>query len=201
MQEFIYGEVPSNEITININELCARLNVKRDFKVENIEKLEEVLRENINAKYVASISKVEFISDDIITLGNSEIKSKSLYKNLKNVDYCYILAVTLGINVDKLLKKYSIKSTYEHFVLDALSSAMCESLCDIVSNKLCENKKTRPRFSVGYGDLSLEYQKQILDILDAKKYLNLTLLQSFLMVPTKSITAIIGIENGYFKGN
>ena len=139
----------------------------------------------------------EKLSNDIIVMQNVTLTPEISIKSIIDLDDW---DPVISRN-DKLLKKYSIKSTYEHFVLDALSSAMCESLCDIVSNKLCENKKTRPRFSVGYGDLSLEYQKQILDMLDAKKYLNLTLLQSFLMVPTKSITAIIGIENGYFKGN
>ena len=59
-----------------------------------------------------------------------------------------------------------------------------------------ENKKTKPRFSPGYGDLPIEIQPKILTVLSADKTLGITLNESYLMTPVKSITAIMGvIEN------
>ena len=50
------------------------------------------------------------------------------------------------------------------------------------------------RFSPGYGDFDLKYQKDILEYLDANKKIGISLTDSLMMIPTKSITAIIGIK-------
>ena len=49
------------------------------------------------------------------------------------------------------------------------------------------------RYSPGYGDYSIEVQKVILDRTQAQKHLGIHLSDSFLMIPTKSITAVAGI--------
>ena len=56
-----------------------------------------------------------------------------------------------------------------------------------------ENKSIRPRFSAGYGDLDVSFQKEIFGVLDCHKKIGLTLNDSMLMSPTKSVTAIVGI--------
>ena len=55
-------------------------------------------------------------------------------------------------------------------------------------------KRTRPRFSAGYGDLPLGVQREIFAALDCPKHIGLTLNDSLLMSPTKSVTAIVGIS-------
>ena len=49
------------------------------------------------------------------------------------------------------------------------------------------------RYSPGYGDLSLESQKQVFALLNPPKYIGVTLNDSLLMSPSKSVTGIIGI--------
>lgn len=194
MNNFFYGEIQSNDITIDKNELSLRLLSKRGEYPKNIDKLESILKQNVNAKYSAQIVNLK-CENNIVILDGVKIESSSLYKNLNGCEKAIVLCVTLGSLVDKLLLKYSIKSTYEHFVIDALSSALCESLCDLVDKTLTKNLKTKNRFSIGYGDLSLAYQNAILKMANAEKYLNVKLSESLLMSPTKTITAIIGIEN------
>ena len=58
-----------------------------------------------------------------------------------------------------------------------------------------EDKILRPRFSPGYGDLPLDFQKEFLKITDASRKLGISLNDSLLMSPSKSVTAIIGIKN------
>ena len=53
----------------------------------------------------------------------------------------------------------------------------------------------RPRFSPGYGDFSILYQKDVLRMLDAPKKIGLTMTDGYMLTPTKSVTAIIGISN------
>jgi len=50
----------------------------------------------------------------------------------------------------------------------------------------------RPRYSPGYGDFPLTYQKEILELLNAQRRIGLTRTESNMLVPTKSVTAIIG---------
>ena len=51
------------------------------------------------------------------------------------------------------------------------------------------------RFSPGYGDSPLEMQKQVLDLLDAENKLGITLSKGYMMSPSKSITAIMGLAD------
>jgi 5-methyltetrahydrofolate--homocysteine methyltransferase len=60
--------------------------------------------------------------------------------------------------------------------------------------KFTLGESLRPRFSAGYGDLPLEYQKKIFDLLDPHTQIGLTLNDSYLMSPSKSVTALIGVE-------
>ena len=53
---------------------------------------------------------------------------------------------------------------------------------------------TKNRFSPGYGDFDIVYQKDIFAILDCPKRIGLTLNSSLMMSPSKSVTAIIGFK-------
>ena len=52
----------------------------------------------------------------------------------------------------------------------------------------------RPRFSPGYGDFSLEHQREFFRILEVQKKIGVTLTESLLMMPSKSVTAVIGLS-------
>ena len=52
----------------------------------------------------------------------------------------------------------------------------------------------KPRFSPGFGDLSLENQKKIFSFLRCSQQIGLTLNDSLVMSPEKSVTAFIGLE-------
>ena len=55
-------------------------------------------------------------------------------------------------------------------------------------------KDIKPRFSAGYGDFPLSAQKEIFGMLDCARQIGLTLNDSLLMSPTKSVTSIVGLE-------
>jgi hypothetical protein len=77
--------------------------------------------------------------------------------------------------------------------LGAIGTERIESLCDAFCN---EFEKATHRVSAGYGDLPLEIQPQIFALLDCSRKIGLTLNQSLVMSPTKSVTAIFGLGNG-----
>ena len=82
------------------------------------------------------------------------------------------------------------------FVLDAACVDYIEKICDLAEVDMATQFTDRVlnrRFSPGYGDLSLEVQPQFLKTLGADRQLGLTLTEIYLMIPRKSITAILGL--------
>ena len=75
---------------------------------------------------------------------------------------------------------------------------MIEAYCDACQKELSteaakEGLYLRSRFSPGYGDFSLDYQKELLILLDAPKRIGLTVTDSMMLTPTKSVTAVMGL--------
>ena len=60
----------------------------------------------------------------VTDLGFGELTSRDLEKNLVNCREAFLLAVTLGAGVDRLLLRLSRLSPARHFVTDALASAL-----------------------------------------------------------------------------
>ena len=79
-------------------------------------------------------------------------------------------------------------------VTDAIGSAAIEAFCDYINRSLGDTDYLRPRFSPGYGDLSLECQQLLLDRLEAKKLIGLALTDGGMLTPVKSVTAIVGLS-------
>ena len=104
------------------------------------------------------------------------------------------MAVTTGIATDRLLLRLNAVSQAEHFMTDALSSAAIESFCDYAAGKIRGGISCANRFSIGYGDVPLTYQKPFLEKLQAQRLLGITLNNAYLMTPVKSITAFMGIK-------
>ena len=130
-----------------------------------------------------------------VDFGFMQVKSKSLAKNLQNCSSAYVFAATLGIGVDRLINKYLHVSPLKTSVIGAISSSLIESVCDFVNAELIKEKCSVPRFSAGYGDFSLEHQRDILKALDADKKIGISLTESLMMIPVKSVTAVIGIKD------
>ena len=134
------------------------------------------------------------IMDDQIDFGFMRVTSKNLAKNLDGCSCAYVFAATLGIAIERQFKKISMVSQSKAMVYSAVCSALVESFCDYVNGILAEGHEAKPRFSCGYGDFCLEHQKDILNVLEASKRLGISLTNSYMMVPVKSVTAIIGIR-------
>ena len=150
-------------------------------------------------KFAVREYSVEIRDDDMIDCENFQIRSMNLAKNLGGCDRVLLIAVTLGLGVDRLLVKYGKLQVSRAVVLQAAAAAMIEAYC----NGLCNEWKQeyaekglylRPRYSPGYGDFPLECQPLILNELDAFRQLGITLTDGGLMVPTKSVTAVIGLS-------
>ena len=83
-------------------------------------------------------------------------------------------------------------------VADGAATAAVEALCDSVENTLrqqlkAENKYLTWRYSPGYGDFPFTQQPEILSLLKADKMIGVSCNDSCMMIPAKSVTAVMGI--------
>lgn len=136
------------------------------------------------------------INNDICDFGVFKLKSQNLAANLKDCINVIVMGATVGIELDRLIIKYSHLSPTKALLLQALGAERIEALCDTFCTDMQNTLKIalKPRFSAGYGDLLLDTQKQIFALLSLPKHIGLTLNNSLIMSPTKSVTAFIGIQ-------
>ena len=136
----------------------------------------------------------------VIHAENEEVtlESESLCRNLSGCKRALLLAATIGPSCDMLVRRASVKSAVDAAVYQAAGAAAIEAFLDSENDRLkkeyeADDLYLRPRFSPGYGDLKLDHQKDWFRLLDISKQIGIELTDSLLMVPTKSVTAIIGI--------
>ncbi len=125
------------------------------------------------------------------------MESQDIANHLAKSDKCVLMAATLGLDVDMKIAYYSKTDVTRSLVLDACASAAIEALCDEVEEKVrkeaCDHGyNITSRFSAGYGDLPITLQKPITQVLKTYPKMGLTVSESYIMLPRKSVTAIIG---------
>jgi len=136
------------------------------------------------------------IEGDISYLGELALRSSALARCLAGCSRAVVLAATVGVGIDRLIARYSRINAPRALMLQALGSERIEALCNTFCRELESNSEggLRPRFSPGYGDLSLSAQQDLFALLQCEKRIGLTLNHSLLMSPTKSVTAIVGLQ-------
>lgn len=148
-------------------------------------------------KFIYRIFCLEQTVDGEISFGGVTINSRNLKKNLKGCDKIILFGATLGTAVDQLIRRTSLTDMAKAVVLQACAAALLEEYCDACQDEIAQEMKRegrylRPRFSPGYGDFSIAYQKEIIGMLDCAKKIGLMMTDSYMMTPTKSVTAVIG---------
>lgn len=133
-----------------------------------------------------------------VDLGFLKTDSRDLAKNLCGCERILLFAATVGLAPDRMVSRYASLSPTKALWMQAIGAERIESLCECFAAAVREQKReegllTRPRFSPGYGDFSIEAQRDIFAVLDCQRKLGLALNESLLMSPTKSVTAIIGL--------
>ena len=130
-------------------------------------------------------------------IGTAELihRSHDLGRCIADCRSLIVMAATVGVEPDRLIARYASISPSAALIYQAVGAERIECLCDVFEADLrSKGYETRPRFSPGYGDLPLDFQKNIFAILDCAKKIGLSLNESLSMSPSKSVTAIIGIK-------
>ena len=135
------------------------------------------------------------VLEDTCDFGAFSVTSRHLAETLRGCEKTLLFAATVGVGLDRLIAKYSRISPAKALMLQAIGAERIEALCDAFSREFSHEQGVflRPRFSPGYGDLPLSLQKEIFALLDCPRTIGLTLTDSLLMSPTKSVTAFAGL--------
>ncbi len=186
---------------VNLSEAARYAGAKKDDKTisDLIESCAKECESLSAVRYCACYAETPvFISGNEIDFSAFTVKSKDLAKVLHGADRALIFACTIGIGIDRLISKYSQINPSRALIMQAFGAERTETFTDLFLSEyaLKENVSLMPRFSPGYGDLPLETQKDIFAFLSPQKSLGLTLNESLLMSPSKSVTAIIGVKKG-----
>ncbi len=128
---------------------------------------------------------------------NFTLPGDDIARHLCGCKKAVLLAVTLGIEADNLIRVSQTEAMSRAVVLDACATELTEKLCDTAEKELqCIAKKENlfltGRYSPGYGDFPISVQKQIGEILDTTRKIGLSITEHSLMIPRKSVTSIIG---------
>ncbi len=128
-------------------------------------------------------------------------KSKNLALRLKGCNEIILFSATVGLEIDRYIARCQRFSPLKALIANAYGTERIENLCDtfcsdMEENFKCENLSLTKRYSPGYGDLPLEAQSEIFSLLDCSRQIGVSLNESLLMSPSKSVTAIIGLRKG-----
>lgn len=156
---------------------------------------------------VCSIDKIKMNENkNEVYLNNENIKfeSKDLHKLLNKCDKCILISVTLGLEIEREIRKLTYTNLTKGVIVDACATTAIEEVCDIIQNNiekdlLKQGKHITMRYSPGYGDLSIEKNRDIVNILNSSNRIGLTVSDSGIMIPRKSVVAIIGISDNEIK--
>ena len=134
------------------------------------------------------------------------LPGSSIAAHLTGARQCALMAVTLGMQTERVHRALEASGSMTQLLLfDAACSAYAEYMADVCQNEVAEaaarcGLQVRGRFSPGYGDLPLQVQPGLLAALDAGRRLGITLTDSLLMIPRKSITAIVALTAAQESG-
>lgn len=127
-----------------------------------------------------------------------DFRGKSIASHLSGAHSIILFAATLGAESERMSAYYQKTDLQKAVVFDAVCNVLIEDYCDSVCRELKKaaaqnGRYINTRFSPGYGDFSIEYQKLILDNLNAGRRIGLSVTDNSLLIPQKSVTAVIGV--------
>lgn len=168
-----------------------------------IDKCEKNLLEVIKPEFTFRCFDIDITEQGVLIKGTQLVLEGNDIKNhLSSCKKAVLMCATLGISSENLIRRLAISDMCESFITDSLGSALIEQVCD---NAESEIKSQFPdmfmtwRFSPGYGDFPIEQQAEFLNITEAAKRIGVYLSEGGMMIPSKSVTAVIGLSENEIK--
>ena len=157
----------------------------------------EKLRNELQPRYTVKRFGCKAEKDSVCLDNGTVFHSKALARYVGDAQELFLFGATLGSRVDIALRRMALTSVAEAGAGQAVAAALietyCDDCCEELQKQLPEGKQLKWRFSPGYGDWPLEEQKILFPVLDCAHIIGLTLTESCMMAPVKSVTAVMAI--------
>ena len=131
-----------------------------------------------------------------VRMGGLLLPGEDLRTHLKGCERAALFCATLGAGADALIRRAESGDMARALALDCAAAAAVEEVCDQIElelQALFPGCSFPFRYSPGYGDLPLTLQGDLLALLDALRRVGLTASASNILLPRKSVTAILGV--------
>jgi hypothetical protein len=146
----------------------------------------------MTAKAVYKVSYIDAKAEDSVIIGGVLFKSKVLRKHLDKVERVFPYVVTIGKGVEDLEKTSG--DALEKYYLDLIGNAAVVKARDHLKSRLANRYGLGGLSYLGPGQLKdwpLEEQKPLFSLLgDVERAVGVTLSDSLLMIPRKSLSGI-----------
>lgn len=138
------------------------------------------------------VPRVALEGCDLVLEGNS------IAEHLRGAYKVALMACTLGAVSEREMRKHEAISVADGVMFGACCSALVEAAANVTEDLIVRFAKdtgltTNWRFSPGYGDLPLTAQPAFLRALDASRRLGISVTSTNMLVPVKSVTAVLGL--------
>ncbi len=163
-----------------------------------MDKCEKRLLSDISPRYIYRVCELDFGKMGIACKGSRLLLTGAdIAAHLAECTHAVLLCVTLSQGADRAVRMAQAEDVTAGLLTDAMASAAAEQVCDLAEAEILSrfpNFHATWRFSAGYGDLPLDIQGDFLDAVDAARRIGVCVSESGLLLPRKSVTAIIGLS-------
>ena len=164
-----------------------------------VESCARELLASIRPRWSYRVARIAFEAEGVRLEDGLLLPGTDLKRHLAGCDRTAVFCATLGAGVDALIRRAERLDMARALTLDCCASAAVEAVCDQIEAEL-QGKfpgcSFPFRYSPGYGDLPLDVQGPLLELLDAPRRVGLCASASHILTPRKSVTAILGVAEG-----
>lgn len=168
--------------------------------LEYADECEKRLLSVISPKIAFCVFSVADNDGQRIKLENTALTltGKDICSHLESCQAAVLICATIGAGADTLIRTLQIEDMAKAIIADSFASAAVEQVCtkiDEMIGKRYADKFITWRFSPGYGDFSIDIQRDMLNVLNASRLAGISVNSSGMLVPVKSVTAVCGISD------
>jgi hypothetical protein len=191
------------KVIINENSILEWLGYENGQADEFV--LDSIRRYISQTKYLVSpsggivLKKVQSLSGGILCVDNTEFNvGRIIAGQLKNAEYIVLFIVTIGNEIEKLSDKlFHQGEMLEGYIVNLIGSEAAEGISDyvhrsVIAKELDPGISLTNRFSPGYCNWDVAEQFKLFGAFP-KSFNSVSLTDSALMTPVKSVSGIIGI--------
>ncbi|MCD6318237.1 hypothetical protein J7M02_04145 [Candidatus Aerophobetes bacterium] len=189
-------EVLSNiPIKFSFEEISKYLRINDKMQANQRELIKELIDLSanlINPKAVYKIAFVENKTDITLDIGKVQFKSKVLRKNLDKLERVFPYIITVGKKLED--KASSMKDLLKQYYLERIADLALDHIQRYLETHLKRKYKLGQISTMSPGSLEdwpITQQKELFSIFgDSQKIIGVSLTNSFLMIPKKSVSGI-----------